>query len=158
MDNIINIVRSFNLTTQNLTIITILAGIFVFVLLWLIRANILKFTTKISSRKAVSFSHILLPTLLSSIFHILLITVLTLVLMKKDINPFYEIFKFILNLNYDVNKFKIVLLGFGAIQLIFILAETFILKLVDIHPFFYIRLGIFKLFKKNEKITKLVEN
>lgn len=158
MDSIIKLIRSFNITTETLTALGILAGIFVFFVLWLIRTSILKFTTRICSRKKVKFGHLLLPTLLSTIFNFLLITVLSLILIKKDINPFYEIFKFALNLNYDANKFKIILLGFGAAELVFILAETFILKLVDVHPWYYIRLGILKLFKKEGKIAVLREN
>lgn len=155
MDSIINFVRSFNLTADSLGVIAIICGVFVFILLWLIRASILKFTTRITSKKKIKFGHMLLPTFLSTVLNILLVTVLALILIKKDINPFYEILKCILDLNYDANKFKIIILGFSTSQLVFMLAETFILKLVDLHPMYYIKLGILKLFKREEKIEIL---
>lgn len=157
MDSIINFVRNLDLTAESLGTIAIIGGVFVFVILWLIITSILKFTTYVTSKKKIKYTHMLLPALLSTVFNVLLITVLALILIKKDINPFYELLNCMLDLNYDSNKFKIIILGFSASQLIFMLVETFILKLVDLHPLYYIRLGILKLFKKTEKIDKLRE-
>lgn len=157
MDSIINFVRNLDLTAESLGTIAIIGGVFVFVILWLIITSILKFTTYVTSKKKIKYMHMLLPALLSTVFNLLLITVLALILIKKDINPFYELLNCMLDLNYDSNKFKIIILGFSASQLIFMLVETFILKLTDLHPLYYIRLGILKLFKKTEKIDKLRE-
>ena len=157
MDSIINFVRNLDLTAESLGTIAIIGGVFVFVILWLIITSILKFTTYVTSKKKIKYTHMLLPALLSTVFNVLLITVLALILIKKDINPFYELLNCMLDLNYDSNNFKIIILGFSASQLIFMLVETFILKLVDLHPLYYIRLGILKLFKKTEKVEKLRE-
>ena len=157
MDSIINFVRNLDLTAESLGTVAIIGGVFVFVILWLIITSILKFTTYVTSKKKIKYTHMLLPALLSTVFNVLLITVLALILIKKDINPFYELLKFMLDLTYDSNKLKIIILGFSASQLVFMLVETFILKLVDLHPLYYKRLGILKLFKKTEKIDKLRE-
>ena len=154
MDSIINFVRNLDLTAESLGTIAIIGGVFVFVILWLIITSILKFTTYVTSKKKIKYTHMLLPALLSTVFNVLLITVLALILIKKDINPFYELLKFMLDLTYDSNKLKIIILGFSASQLVFMLVETFIL---DLHPLYYIRLGILKLFKKTEKVEKLRE-
>lgn len=128
MDSIMNMLK--NLDSTDFGIIIGILGVLAFIVLLIIKGTILQLGIRILTRKRVAFYYMLLPTFLSLVTNALLIFVTYLIITANGIDIIEIAFAYLFKSISDYTSIIYILLALLGAEVIFLLIQAFILKLI----------------------------
>lgn len=143
MDFLISVAK--NLGGMNLGVIFGIGIFLVFLVLLILKGSILQTGIRIFARKKYSFYFMIIPTFLSILTNMILLFVSYIILTKNDVNVLEIIFQYIFNSISDFKQILYIIIALIASEVIFLIIQAFILKLVN----FDIYKSIKSIFVKN---------
>jgi len=128
MDVIINFVK--NLDSTDIGIIVGIVAILAFIILIIVKGTILQLGIRILTKKRVAFYYMIIPTFLSFILNIGLIFIAYLIITAKGIDVIEIAFGYIFKSISDYTQIIYILLALLGAEVLFLIIQAFILKLI----------------------------
>lgn len=128
MDSILNILK--NLDSTDIGIIIAIAGIIAFILILIIKGTILQLGIRILTKKRVAFYYMVIPTFLSLITNGIFLVISYIILTANDINIIEIAFGYLFKSISDYSQIIYIILAFLGAEVLFIIVQAFILKLI----------------------------
>lgn len=128
MDSILNMLKNLDSTDFGI-IIGVLAAL-VFIILLIIKGTILQLGIRILTKKRVAFYYMILPTFLALITNAILIFISYLIITANGIDIIETAFAYLFKSVSDYTHIIYILLAILGTEVIFLIIQAFVLKLI----------------------------
>lgn len=159
MDVIMKIAKS--LSGMNLNVLIGIGIFFVFLVLLVLKGSILQTGLRIFTKKKYSFYFMLIPTFLAILVNMILLMSYIIVVTKFDINIVEVVVQFLFNALTDFKPILYIILGVFIAEVLFLIIQAFILKLVTFDIYKSIKNLFNKItnkFSKKENTENKIQN
>lgn len=152
MDFLISAAKSLNSTSFN---IIIGIGVFIlFLILMIIKGSIFQSGIKILTKRKPNFCYMIIPSCLSVITNMLLLVLAYIFLIEKGINVLDTIVAYMFDSLTDFTPLLYIIITLVVCEVIFIIIQAFILKLITFDIYASIKKLVYKITKKQDKYEK----
>lgn len=157
MDVVVKIAKS--LGSMNLGVLIGIGVFFVFLILLTLKGSILQTGLRIFNKKKYGFYFMIIPTFLAILVNMILLFIAYLVVVTKfDINIVEVAVQFLFNALTDFKPILYIILAVIIAEVIFLIIQAFILKLVTFDIYKSIKNLIKKIVKKEKSESEMQNN